>query len=82
MQEGVGLMTKKLLKAGELAKKSGLLVTTIRYYTKIGLLKADGTTPGQYNLYNEESALARLKKIEGLKKQRYTLDEIKKEMAV
>ncbi len=67
----------KLLKAGELAKKANVLVSTIRYYTKEGLLKSAGLTPGKYNLYNEDDAIYLLKKINTLKKKRYTLEEIK-----
>jgi DNA-binding transcriptional MerR regulator len=65
-----------LLKAGELAKETGLLVSTIRYYTKIGLLTADAATPGNYNLYAKRKALKRLNAIEHLKKKRFTLDEM------
>ena len=71
---------RTLLKAGELAKRAGVLVTTIRYYTKIGLLQSDAVSPGKYNLYDEQNALARLSQIEDLKNRRYTLDEIKQEL--
>lgn len=67
----------KLLKAGELAKKAEVLVSTIRFYTKEGLLKAAAFSPGKYNLYNEDDALISLKKIKTLQKKRYTLEEIK-----
>jgi len=66
----------KLLKAGELAKLTGVLVSTIRYYTKIGLLESDGMTPGNYNLYVENKALRRLAQIEQMKKKRLLLDEM------
>jgi len=68
--------TEKLLKAGELAKLTGVLVSTIRYYTKIGLLHSDATTPGNYNLYIESKALKRLALIEQMKKKRLLLDEM------
>jgi DNA-binding transcriptional MerR regulator len=67
---------ERLLKAGELARLTGVLVSTIRYYTKLGLLDPDGTTPGNYNLYAERKALKRLNQIDSLKKKRLTLDEI------
>lgn len=70
----------KLLKAGELAKKAEVLVSTIRFYTKEGLLKAAAYSPGKYNLYNEFDALESLKKIKVLQKKRYTLQEIKQRM--
>jgi DNA-binding transcriptional MerR regulator len=66
----------KLLKAGELAKLTGVLVSTIRFYTKLGLLAADGYTPGKYNLYAKDKALKRLRQVEDLKQRRLTLDEI------
>ncbi len=78
--QGKSSVVTKLLKAGELARKANVLVTTVRFYTKIGLLPADAQSPGKYNLYNEERALQRLRKIESLKKQRYTLEEIMENM--
>ena len=72
----VKITNEKLLKAGELAKLTGVLVSTIRYYTKIGLLKSDGLTPGHYNLYAEDKALRRLTQIEQMKKKRLLLDEM------
>ena len=72
----------KLLKASALAHKAGMLVTTIRFYTKIGLLEAAAFSPGGYNLYNEDDSLLRLKKIKFLKQKRRTLDEIKRTFAV
>jgi DNA-binding transcriptional MerR regulator len=73
---------EKLLKAGELAKLTGMLVSTIRFYTKLGLLTADGYTPGQYNLYAKDKALKRLRQIEDLKQRRFTLDEISERLSV
>ena len=67
---------EKLLKAGELAKLAGVLVSTVRFYTKLGMLSADGYTPGKYNLYAKDKALKRLRQIEELKQRRFTLDEI------
>jgi len=67
----------KLLKAGELAKKADVLVSTIRFYTKEGLIKAAALSPGKYNLYNEDEALDSLKRIRLLQKKRFTLEEIK-----
>ena len=67
------------LKAGELANRVAIAVTTIRYYTDIGLLPVAGKTAGGYNLY-DESALQVIKKIKQLKKKRYTLGEIKEKV--
>lgn len=71
-----------LLKAGELARQAGVLVTTIRFYTKIGLLIPHSFSPGGYSLYSEDDALAVLKEINNLKRKRFTLDEIKEKLQV
>jgi len=70
----------KLLKAGEVAKRFGMLASTIRYYTALGLLKADAHSQGGYNLYDFDNVKKMIEQIEMLKKKRYTLDEIKKEL--
>jgi len=54
---------------------AGVSRRTIDYYTKLGLLKPL-RSESQYRYYTAESLL-RLKLIEGMKKQRYTLEEIK-----
>ncbi len=51
-----GLITKELvmpLKIGELAKRSGCQVVTIRYYEKEGLLPPPERTDANYRLYND-----------------------------
>jgi DNA-binding transcriptional MerR regulator len=72
-----GIAAKSLMKAGELAKAAGVLVTTIRFYTKEGLLKSDAESQGGYNLYQPEKALSTIRLINSLKEKRYTLTEIK-----
>ncbi|MFC1517206.1 MerR family DNA-binding transcriptional regulator [Candidatus Margulisiibacteriota bacterium] len=71
-----------LLKAGELAKRFGILTSTIRYYTNIGLLQSDGRSPGGYNLYDFMKAKGALDKIKHLKDKRFTLDEIKEKLFI
>lgn len=44
------------LSIGELAKKSGVKVVTIRYYEQIGLLATPARTEGNYRTYNREHA--------------------------
>ncbi|WP_038342196.1 MerR family transcriptional regulator [Acinetobacter sp. A47] len=39
---------------GQLAKKTGVSVDTIRYYEKIGLLEKAGRTAGNYRHYSEQ----------------------------
>lgn len=50
MNPAPGIASKSLMKAGELAKAAGVLVTTIRFYTKEGLLKSDAESQSGYNL--------------------------------
>ena len=70
---------KKLVKIGELARLFSVLPSTINYYTREGLLKADDRSQGGYRLYNREKALSKLKKIEELQtKKRLTIEEIKR----
>lgn len=72
--------TKKLLKIGKLAKKSGLTNATIRHWTKLGLLSVEETTSSGYQLYGDEM-LERIKKIQSLKEvDRYTLQEIRDQL--
>ncbi len=67
----------KLLKIGELAKASGELITTIRYWTKEGLLRVKDYTKGGYQLY-EPAMIERVKEIRQWQKQkRLTVREIK-----
>lgn len=66
----------ELYKIGELSKLSGLSRRTIDYYTGIGLIKPARRTKGNYRLYGVET-LQRLERIEYLKKEKYTLDEIR-----
>lgn len=74
-------MKSKLIKSGQLAKKVGVLRSTIDHYTKKGLLKVSGYTQGGYRLYDETQALKRLKEIKKLQEEkRLTIEEIKKEL--
>ena len=67
----------QLLKIGELAKQVNESNSTIRYWTKKGLLKATQITRSGYQLYAKE-VIDRIKKIKILQEQRYSLKEIKK----
>ncbi|TMV47782.1 MerR family transcriptional regulator [Paenibacillus mesophilus] len=66
----------KLYRIGELARLSETSARTIDYYTKLGLIFPEIRTKTNYRLYTDET-LARLKRIETMKKEKYTLDEIK-----
>ncbi|MCZ6884626.1 Fic family protein [Rickettsia helvetica] len=68
--------SERLMKIGELAKAVNENVSTIRFWTKAGLLEIADITDSNYQLYSKE-ALERCKKIQQLKKQRLTINEIK-----
>jgi MerR family copper efflux transcriptional regulator len=66
----------QLYKIGELARLADVSPRTIDYYTKMGLLEPEKRSDTNYRLYSDET-LARLKRIESMKKEKYTLEEIK-----
>jgi Fic family protein len=66
----------KLFKTGELAKEVGESNSTIRHWTKEGLLDVAKLTESGYQLYSI-SMIERIKKIQRLKKERYSLAEIR-----
>lgn len=68
-----------LLKIGELAKLVGESNSTIRHWTKQGLLNVAEVTDSGYQLYSQ-SMVQRIEKIHNLKNQRYTLQEIKEKL--
>jgi MerR family Zn(II)-responsive transcriptional regulator of zntA len=55
----------KLLRIGDLAKRAGTTMRTIRYYEERGLLEPAGRTKGGFRLYHEEE-LRRLRLIRNL----------------
>ena len=60
---------------GQLAKNAGVPVSTVRYYERRELLKADGRTEGNYRQYGEP-ALERLRFIRSAQAIGFTLDDI------
>ncbi|TBL81412.1 MerR family transcriptional regulator [Paenibacillus thalictri] len=66
----------KLYRIGELARLSEVNPRTIDYYTKLGLIEPETRSGTNYRLYSDET-LTRLKRIELLKREKYTLEEIK-----
>ena len=69
-----------LLTIGEVAKEAGVLCSTVRYYTKIGLLRVSGVIPRNgYRLYDRKETVSRIKKIKAIAQKKYTLEDIKKE---
>ena len=71
---------KKLLKIGEIAKATNQTVSTIRHWTKEGLLQIAEVTESGYQMFSEEM-VERVKKIQERKEKRRTLSEIKEELA-
>lgn len=70
----------KLLRIGQLAKQTGELVTTIRFWTKEGLLTVKDYTQGGYQLY-EPTMIERVKEIRRLQNERrLTIAEIKEQL--
>jgi Fic family protein len=67
------------LKIGDLAKQSNETVSTLRHWTKEGLLEVSEKTPSGYQLYRPEM-LEQIQKIKLLKKERFTLYEIKNKL--
>ena len=68
------------MKIGELTKQVGQSNSTIRHWTKEGLLSVAEVTAAGYQLYAPEM-IERIKKIHNLKKQRFTLQEIKEKLS-
>lgn len=64
-----------MLKIGELAKRAGCLVETIRFYERDGLLPAPARSAGNYRLY-DEALLERLQFIRRCRSLDMSLDEI------
>ena len=70
-------MNRGWLKIGELARKLGVPVTTIRYYTNIGLLPVVAEMPSGYRLYDQTMAMNRFYQIWEMNGSRPTLRETK-----
>jgi len=64
------------MRIGELAKRAGVTIRTVRYYESIGLLPA-GEREGAGQHYYTVEAVERLRKIDQLKKLGLSLDEIR-----
>ena len=65
-----------ILTIGKLAEVSGTRLTTLKYYTEIGILPFSQEGERLTRKYSERKALERLKKIKELKKKRLTIKEI------
>ncbi|NMO95371.1 MerR family transcriptional regulator [Paenibacillus lemnae] len=65
-----------MFRIGELAKAAGISERTIDYYTKLGLITPEKRTLKNYRLYSTET-LTTLERINQMKQEKYTLEEIK-----
>uniref|UniRef100_UPI00403FC0EC MerR family transcriptional regulator n=1 Tax=Paenibacillus sp. KS-LC4 TaxID=2979727 RepID=UPI00403FC0EC len=75
-----GLESVERYKIGELAKLANISPRTIDYYTSMGLIEPAERSSTNYRLYNSET-LIRLKRIEQMKQNKHTLEEIKQSLA-
>ena len=73
-------MTEEQLLIGELARRAGVTVRTIRYYISEGLLPAP-STKGRYTAY-DDSYVARIRLIQQWKKAYLPLREIRARLAI
>ncbi|AEB60588.1 Cd(II)/Pb(II)-responsive transcriptional regulator [Ectopseudomonas mendocina] len=69
------------MKIGELARKAGCQVETVRYYEREGLLPAPARTEGNYRLYGSQH-LERLVFIRNCRTLDMTLEEIQRLLAL
>ena len=65
------------MRIGEMAKKAGTNINTLRYYDKEGLLSPSPRSEGGYRLYTDQD-MARLIQIQTMKELGFSLTEIKK----
>ena len=65
-----------VLTIGELSEVSGTRLTTLKYYTELGILPFNQSGERLTRKYNKEEALERLEKIKELKEKRLTIKEI------
>ena len=65
-----------MYRISELARAANVSLRTIDYYTKLGLIEPEQRSSSNYRLYNDET-LIRLQRINQMKQEKYTLDEIK-----
>ncbi|TDL58258.1 MerR family transcriptional regulator [Paenibacillus dendritiformis] len=71
---------KSLIRIGELARAAKVSQRTIDYYTTIGLIEPAGRTDTNYRLYSLET-IERLRRIHQMKREKYSLEEIKQYFA-
>ena len=79
MPPSTKIKTKNFLKIGQLSKITGVLPSTVNFYTNEGLLRPSGYSQGGYRLYEPGYATNQIKKIQKYQlEKRLTISEIKK----
>jgi DNA-binding transcriptional MerR regulator len=66
----------KLLKIGDVAKKTGITLRTLRYYEELSLIEPDNRSKGNFRLYHP-NIIQRVQFINSLKKLDFSLEEIR-----
>ena len=79
-QQVVTNETAALLKIGEVARRCGVGIETLRFYERSGLLDRPARTEGGYRLY-DAGALKTLEFIKRAQSLGFTLEEIKRIIA-
>lgn len=70
--------TKKLLRIGKLAEASGARLSTLKYYSEIGILPFEQKDTGLTRRYDSEKSTKRLKEIRQLQERGLSVEEIKR----
>jgi len=70
-------LQENLLRVGELARQAGIPVSTVRYYTQVGLISPATRTSGGHNLYDRQDCLRVLNLIKTLNRNRPPLNQLK-----
>jgi DNA-binding transcriptional MerR regulator len=68
-------MEADILRIGEVARRAGVNIQTLRYYERIGLVKPDARQDSGYRIY-QDAAVQRIRFIKHAQKLGFTLKEI------
>src|SRR6185437_7608925 len=68
------------LKVGEIARRTGISIRTLRYYDEVGLLPPSARTEAGYRLYRS-SDITRLQQIRSLRQLGFSLTEVRECLA-
>jgi two-component system, OmpR family, response regulator len=72
--------SRDLLKISEVAREAGVLPSTVRYYTDIGIINVKSETKGGHRLYDRDITVNTIRKIQFLNQQGRSIEDIKKEL--